>query len=126
MPNVDNKKCGPTHHNACDCREAMFAEKIADLERQIESLHVALDWSQDRVKDLENTIAQMQDGEDKVYACRMKNGKEVQDRIEKLEAVRQAAEHIADWGIDKEKNDGSWTNVGWKNLQQALKEANNE
>lgn len=26
-------KCGPSHHNACDCREAMFSATHAKLER---------------------------------------------------------------------------------------------
>lgn len=46
--NVDDKKCGPTHHFACDCRENMFAEKIADLEQKLESAEMrARDFAAD-------------------------------------------------------------------------------
>lgn len=74
--------------------EAM-AEKIADLEGQIESLCVALKLSQCRVKDLEK-------------------------RVEKLEAVRRAAEELTGCCIHA-CEPRTLDKIG--ELQQALQEA---
>lgn len=37
-----------------------------------------------------------------------------------LREVVKAAEHIAEWGLDMSKQDGNWTNLGWKQFQTAL------
>lgn len=38
--------CGPNHHNACDCREAMFSEmaiKLEQVERELSDANEQLD-----------------------------------------------------------------------------------
>ena len=62
MPGVD-REC-TTHHHACDCREAKFAELEAEIERLRDVLS-QIQWGgrTDLVKQTENvlTLEQMQD-----------------------------------------------------------------